>query len=114
MGLENRQLGPINESLTLNPVTSGSRQTRVQSAGCGETAQNAVNEFRSPVSRSDPGDISAIFADIVRNFHWVENNTDVKETEKDDTGYVQEVVKRHSLRKLGREACHELALYNRG
>ena len=74
---------------------------QVYSAGGRKSAQDLVDIFGRSVAGPDSGNVSAVFADIVGHFHRVENDADVKETEKDDSDDIQKVVQRHSLAELG-------------
>ena len=60
-----------------------------------------------------PGNVSAVFADIVRHFHRIENDADIEEAEKDDSDDIQQVVQRHPLSQLRRKALHERVRENR-
>lgn len=67
-------------------------QNEVNSPRCGKPAQNPIDVLRGSLSGADARDIAAVFANIVSHFHRIEDDADIKETEKDNAGDIEHVI----------------------
>src|ERR1700730_5057730 len=67
-----------------HPFRKQADSRQIDAAHKRQPAQDAVDVLRGVTAGAYPGNESAVLAHIVREFGGVKNNSDVKESEKDD------------------------------